>query len=322
MIKAYHTRRSHLEIKYTPEEYAQLLDKAHKEYGFSSDDVLGSRSLISRCPFCGAAHTAFVDCHSIYNLWATSANIRNHGISFGNSKTEEVGCKHFNRVQRFLNIEGTVPVEIVALNIDTHIPFIMPFYLPEDVPSAAVIHSFPICRIEAVNGFVYNLSLNRFVEPIAEIKLNRERKWIPFDSRPFADISDQDREQLKTSRFVPRYTGFAVTYYARDPEPLIKKYVASQWTDDLLTDHDFTIADLRVMADMEEMARFYPEGYNLAAWVKKGKLLWLDLESLDLPLKAGPDGDFPYDTDFFDVTGTLERFEYQMGLFEWRSLPR
>jgi hypothetical protein len=258
-----------------------------------------------------------VDCHSICGSWSTDANPGYYGDSFGNEKTEEIGCQHFNRVQRFLNLEGTVPVEVVALNVGLHIPFVMPFYLPDDAPSAAVIHGFPICRIESADGLVYNFDSNRFVPPVTEIRLNRDRKYIPRELRRFAEISAEDKERLKTASFVPRYTGFAVTYYALEPRPLVVNYLNSQITPEAIADPDFTMADLYYMADMEEIAYRYPEGYKLSQWVNKGKLSWLDLDSPDLPLKKEPVTDFPYATVFFDVTGKYKRFRYSMGLFRW-----
>ena len=317
MTSSYRTKQSHLEIKYTPEEYVPLLDEASDKYGSGTDDVLGSRYLISRCPFCEATHTANVDCHSIRGSWLTDANPGYYGDSFGNEKTEMIGCQHFTRVQRFLNLEGIVPVENNAIKIGFHVPFVMPFYLPNEAPSAAVIHSFPICRIEAANGLIYNFSSNRFVPPISEIKFNHDRKYIPRELRRFAEISDEDRERLKTASFVPRYTGFAVTYYALDPKPLIRKYLNSQITPEAIADRDFTMADVYYMADMEEIAYRYHEGYKLVQWVNKGKLMWLDLDSPDLPLKKESVTDFPYATVFFDVTGKYRRFRYSMGLFRW-----
>lgn len=314
MIETYRTKQNHLQITCSPEQYPLLLEEF--SYGKKGIEAIIPSYLISRCPFCGAVHTAPVDTHSLQS-WSNSTT-SDTGHYFAHHSTlskryhDTFGCKHFNRVQAFFNLEGIVPAEVAYFEQVYHIPFVMPFYLPDNQPTAAVIHSLPVCRIESDDGLVYHFDFHRFVPPITEIQLNRKRKYLSYERKSFADISAEDREKLATAHFVPRYTGFAVTYYALHPKQLIEEILP-----DRMSDHWVCY-----LASMEEIANIYPEGYRLREWVEIGKLLWLDLDAPDLPLKAGPVEDFPYDTTYFDVTGVLEGLSYRMGLFNWRSLPR
>jgi len=255
-------------------------------------------------------------CKTTYSLNSWYIRIVGHGGKFGSEDEEPRGCQHFNRVQSFVNLEGFVPVEVQSYETILHVPFVMPFYLPDDVPSIAVIHSLPVCRIEDADGLVYSFTRSAFREPITEIRFNTERLWKrPIIPRvPFAQISTEDKARLATARFVPRYTAFAVTYYALDTMALVDKYIDTYLTEDLLRDPDYTAADLRTMADMEEMNLRYPEGYELVDWVRKGKLQWLDLDHPDLPVIREPVEAFPY-SEFFDLKGKRVPFIFHHDLF-------
>ena len=292
MTVSYRTKQDHLQINCSPVDYVLLLEQK----GMARDEYLAvlPRYLISRCPFCAATRAAQVDTYSLKSWYIRTVG---HGGSFG-AEAEPRGCQHFNRVQKFFNLEGVVPVEGQTYESILHIPFVMPFYLPDDVPAIAVIHSLPVCRIEDEAGWVYSFDFSTFREPIAEVRFNKERAWkIAKPYVPFAEISAEDKARLATAHFVPRYTGFAVTYYTSNQEDattLVGNYIDTYLTEDNLRDPDYTMADLRTMESMEGMNLRYSEGYDLADWVRKGKLQWLDLDEPDLPLKAGPIEDFPY----------------------------
>lgn len=309
MGASYRSKQAHLQITCTPTEYLRHLKDL--PYGRRETTVILPQYLISRCPFCKRERSAPVDTHSIYS-WnnpsgSDSGHYFAHYSTVKKAYHDQPGCKHFSRVQRFLNLEGTVPVEQSSFDDVYHVPFVMPFYLPDDQPSAAVIHSLPVCRIESADGLVFQQNLMRFVPPVHEIRRDLERKFSPLDLRDLDAISDEDRERLTSARFVPRYTAFAVSYYAQNPKPLIEKLKGERASDHWVV----------MLADMQEMAKFYPEGYRLRHWVEQGKLYWLDLDAPDLPLKDGPVEDFPYDAEFFDVTGSLREYQYQHGEFTW-----
>ena len=296
MSKTRRNKQTHLQIICTPVQYPQLYQEARTSWDYHA---IAPRYLLSRCPFCGVSYTSLVDTHTS-NVWGRSY----YGYSGKTFSEEDEGaCEHYVQIQRFFNLEGIVPVERVKFGNVWHVPFVMPFYIPDDVPSAAVIHSLPICRIENDAGQIYNTNFSRFVEPLTAF-LEWEGEGTLYNTVPFSEISAKDKESLKKAQFIPRYTGFAVTYYSLDPKLLIQRYFDSQDPD-----IDYPV----IWASMEGIARLHPRGYDLADWVKKKKLYWLDLDSPKLLLKQGPIEDFPYDTDYFDVTGSLRGFRYDMG---------
>lgn len=298
----------HAQVLCRPLEYPPLLE--------TWDHAVCPRYLISRCPLCGAEHSGTVDTYSI-SSW--NMTVVDDGSCFGDEVFEKIGCQHFVCVQKFVNLEGIVPVECEQLEIVLHRPFVMPFYLPDSPSSAAVIHSLPIHRIEDQQGSVYSLDLQTFVDPIHDIRPNLERKWSPPEYKSFEQITPEDRERLASARFVRRYTTLAVTYYSEDPKRLIGDYVDRQITPQAASDPDFTAADLHSMASTEEIKHHHPEGFDLPQWAAKSKLHWLDLEQPDLPLKSEPLDQFPYN-EFFDFPDHPGSIRYHKGLFSWAGM--
>lgn len=308
----------HAQFLCTPAEYPPLLEAWWVRHITGEGyQAVCPRYCLSSCPICGAEHSGAVDTHSITS-WNQSAS-QQTGQFFGRPKAEAIGCQHFVCVQKFVNLEGVVPVEREVFEIRHHRPFVMPFYLPDSPWSAAVIHSLPIHRIEDRQGGVYSLSRQTFVDPIPDIRLDRERKWSPSVYTPFEQISPEDRKRLADARFVRRYTAFAVTYYSEDPRRLMADYVERQITPRAAADPGFTAADLRSMASTDEIKQHYPEGFDLSQWVAKGKLHWLDLEQSDLPLKSGAVDQFPYH-ECFDFPGSPGSLRYHKGLFSWAGM--
>jgi hypothetical protein len=314
MKKGYRAYEQHLQINHTPAEYIPLKEST---WGGNPEEPVAPHYLVSRCPFCGAARTACLDTYSVYR-W-TPNNMDQWGDSVGHAdydNEKKRACKHFVAIQPFLNLEGTVPIESSDFEAHLHLPFVMPFYLPDDMPSCAVIHSLPICRIEAPdNGNVFHLRFNRFVKPRADIQFLHQIKrggWVK--PTPFAEALPRDKKRLEKARFKRRYTGFIVSHYAEDPQSLRDRYIETQLTKNAIRDPDFTAADLFLVAWTEKIRRQYPDGFDLATWVEKGKLQWLDLADPNLPLKATSVEDFPY-ADLYDMTGRRVTYLYQSGDF-------
>ncbi len=310
MTGSYRTKQNHLQINCSPTDYAYLFDQKSE----SIEEYLAvlPRYLISRCPFCATPYTAQVDTYSLDDWYIRTLG---YGESF-DGEEEQGRCPHLIVIQRFVNLEGIVPVEVQSFQSILHIPFVMPFYLPDEIPAIAVIHSLPICRIEDEDGYAYNFGRSAFREPITEIRFKTERTWTkPIPNVPFAEISAADKARLATARFVPRYTGFGVTYYTLgDPGTLVAKYLDTWVTDHHIQDPDFTMADLVTVASMEKIDDKYPEGYNLVDWVRKRKLQWLNLDDSDMPLMTGPVEDFPY-TNIYNIKDKRVPFWFSNDLF-------
>lgn len=151
-----HPALQHLRITFTPDEYQAILAKYSIRGVFISsnarEDFWGRlpEYLLARCPLCGATYTGVLDTHSLAGEWVTSADIHS---SVYDDYRQHIGCKHFVAVQTFINLNGFLPSELNFYHVELDVPFIMPVFVPDDIPSFAVIHSLPICRIEN-NTFV------------------------------------------------------------------------------------------------------------------------------------------------------------------------
>ena len=100
--------------------------------------------------------------------------------------------------------------------------------------------------------------------------------------------------RVENHEFVPRYSLFMITYFSKDTHTLHERNF-SNYTQamGLITN---PMIDLSSSTD-----------YDLLRWVADGKLLWLDLEKVDLPLKSGPIEAFPYTT----IQGSRTNVKYR-----------
>ena len=83
--------------------------------------------------------------------------------------------------------------------------------------------------------------------------------------------------------FVPRYSLFMITYFSKDRHVLQQRNQSNYKPEMGRITH--SMLDLSSSTD-----------FDLPRWVADGKLLWLDLEKDDLPLKSRPVDAFPYST--------------------------
>ena len=163
--------------------------------------------------------------------------------------------------------------------------------------TVAVIHSFAICRLEDQQGRMYDYVTNTFREPLTteEAAWSREHKFREY--RPFSECSVEEKSALEKAIFVPRYTAYAVTYYAHTKmHKKLKDRRMKPQQIDYEEDPEYEPVWLASMGEMESE----PHAFDLKYWVQKGKLQWLDLGQPDLPLKSGPVEDFPYVDIQFD----------------------
>jgi hypothetical protein len=136
----------HLQITFTLSEYQAVLSKYTRARIFSPSEAgidywkRLPNYLISRCPFCGATYDSRVDTHGL-DGWMT------HPDNWNSVYTEEhqqIGCSHFVAVQTFVNLNGLLPTELAYYMSHLDVPFVMPTFVPDDIPSICVIHSLPI----------------------------------------------------------------------------------------------------------------------------------------------------------------------------------
>jgi hypothetical protein len=68
-------------------------------------------------------------------------------------------CKHFFGTHKLLNLHGQVPSEVDYLNnSEGEVPYLTAQLFPEDIPTKAVLHALPICRI-AEDTFIPSYTL-------------------------------------------------------------------------------------------------------------------------------------------------------------------
>lgn len=141
-----HPALRHLKITFEPYEYLEII-RAWKKITPPSGYVEKLPTyLMSRCPLCNAEYKAVLDTHSLRS-WQGS---NNDGYAIWREEYEQRGCNHFLAIHTFINLNGLLPIEEKSyFRNDYDVPFISPSFLPENIPSYAVMHSLPICRIES-----------------------------------------------------------------------------------------------------------------------------------------------------------------------------
>ncbi|HMA35804.1 MAG TPA: hypothetical protein VKY74_15165 [Chloroflexia bacterium] len=266
---------AHLQITFTPTEYAPLLqsveaqsdppvslifmntlrDRAAYRHKLALWEAYSRqatpriwqywdqlpRYVVARCPFCATPYSEPLDTHSL-SRWVFHPNRQDAVLADGRAPIARigdpgVGCAHLFAVHTFLNRNGTATTDIGHYDIYREdIPYVRPEYLPHDMDNIAVMTSFPVCRIEA-------------------------------------------------DRFVPRHLVYTLAYYG--PEGLAFR--------------ERELAQPQYQLSAEDSAGFASifnnpgwRAYDLPYWVQHGRLQWLDPTSPDLALRAGPVAAFPY----------------------------
>ena len=142
-----------LQITFAPDEYLELLAR-HSQPGdwLNSRVEIASywdklpRYLIARCPLCGVRFTNRADTHSLF-MWGDSTGGRGRALSAHPENT--VPCAHFVGVQKFINLNGNIPMELDYFpQAWGDVPVITPELLLHTAQTGVVMHSLPICRVE------------------------------------------------------------------------------------------------------------------------------------------------------------------------------
>lgn len=155
-----------LQLRASAQEYVRIvrelrsrkLTPTQGDWPRSEDDVLIKEYggilplyIIARCPFCEHTLQELVDTYSLV-FWQPEP-LRDWSISHYSEMSTQ--CAHRVGSQTFVNLRGNLPVDLLP-QFGKHtfscpngdIPFLLDDWLPDDIPSAAVIHSLPICSLE------------------------------------------------------------------------------------------------------------------------------------------------------------------------------
>ncbi len=137
-----HPALQHLQIDFKPYEYLEFIEYRKK---LKASEVSLEKLpvyVMARCPFC---QTEYKTVFNTYTLGRGESS--GSGDQFGSPLNER--CAHFLAIHAFLNLNGLFPLEESrSFHNDYDVPFVSPLFLPDEVPSYAVMHSLPICRIE------------------------------------------------------------------------------------------------------------------------------------------------------------------------------
>jgi hypothetical protein len=135
------------------------------------------RYLIARCPLCGEEYHENLDTYALFH-WVR-AGMGDYVFRKGSASSH---CRHFVRVQHFIDLNRVEPREMKYSQFASEVPHVMLPLLPDDVASWVVMHGLPICRIEA-ESFVprYTVYMLTYyaAEPDVEVLMDRLRKSAP-----------------------------------------------------------------------------------------------------------------------------------------------
>ncbi|NJO07337.1 MAG: hypothetical protein HC876_18490 [Chloroflexaceae bacterium] len=145
-----HPALSHLQITFTPDEYRAIRQKYARGPLFlpraAGPDYWDRLPLytVARCPFTAHPFTAALDTHELTVNWQTYANKWQHIF---HERYQQMNSPYFVAVHSFINLHGTLPVESSFARNSFDVPFVLPYFLPDDMPASAVMHSLPICSL-------------------------------------------------------------------------------------------------------------------------------------------------------------------------------
>ncbi|MCP4372176.1 MAG: hypothetical protein GY797_29270, partial [Deltaproteobacteria bacterium] len=241
---------------------ARLVSKEYFDQALADYNKQLSTYQIARCPLCGASYKGKVDPHSLRDWNTVNFSPGRYFYAAHSPEKYEYGvCNHRVAVQRFVNLQGLFPQEFSGFRNDLHVPFVMPFFVSDDIPSYAVIHSFAICRLEDELGRIYNYKEHTFENPMTKAERSASGAWLR-DRKDITERSAEDTAALENAIFVPRYTAYAVTYYSEQPNTIIRRRGDSE--------EEYGAGDPEYeplfLASMGEMTRV-PHAYDLPYWV-------------------------------------------------------
>lgn len=193
-----------LQFTFTPEAYHALFSRYISSWEWLSTDTEIDTYwaklptyLIARCPICGTEYYNRADTHS-YFFWRNTTPETSRS-AFPHPENA-IPCRHFVGVQRFVNLNKHLPVEInYGNNMNGDIPVMTPELVEHDSEASAVIHSLPICRIEN-NQFVpkYSVYLLSYFAPspsVARHALLSRYPATPGDGYPMFCVSGNHSQE-------------------------------------------------------------------------------------------------------------------------------
>ncbi|MCP4544177.1 MAG: hypothetical protein GY832_44260 [Chloroflexi bacterium] len=106
--------------------------------------------------------------------------------------------------------------------------------------------------------------------------------------------------RVEEGRFIPRYSLYIITYYSSDPQ----LSYAHRWKNWKQEHHFPPFVRTPIFSDSDQET-----WWDLVSWVKKGRLMWMDPDDPNLPLRTGPVESFPY----VNIIGSRTSVTYRDG---------
>lgn len=137
------------------------------------------------------------------------------------------------------------------------------------------------------------------------------RTLLPDDLDAVAVLHALPMCRMTTTGFEPLYRLYTLTYYSSAPDELQDRRMF-EWTDGVRLRFRVWTGDsgMRLMAYWEEV-KDDPDAFDLAAWVKRGKLRWMNPVTQQL---NATDDAFPY----ANIEGVRHAYTYRDGEFKLR----
>lgn len=209
--------------------------------------------IYARCPICKAVCQQPINIYSIHAK-ALELSIPKGIVLHGTGLNGKgISCPHHLGVQEFINLHGNLPTEVRDFHFDFgEVPYITPWFLPDDIESYAVLHALPIHQI--VEG--------QFIPAYTRFMLT----YFSVDSASILQrcYASQQEAMARDNEYYP--------YTLAAPYRSMHLY---EYTTDVIAQLPQKVKD------------YYEPMYDLSRWAASGKLGYLDYSSQELPLIIG-----------------------------------
>jgi len=291
----------HLQIALTPAEYQTITQRYQRRGVFSrlkaEDDYWEHvpTYLIARCPLCAATYREKLDTYNLVgwrirldnwkSIYVIDDNVRRFDEKKRMERLAKQGKLSVQKLRKLKEFRG---------------------YVPKSAPQ-----QIDCTHFVGVQTF---LNLNKVVPNELDYFSNESESEVPFvipdflpdDIESYVVMHSLPICRIEENQFVPRYAMYMLTYYSARPhwlrERFTERYRGGGGGEGYFLVWEYAVSQTKRLS----------EAWNLAMWVGKRKLLWLDLEEFDLPLRNGPVADFPYS----NIEGMRWSYTYRKGKLE------
>jgi hypothetical protein len=214
--------------------------------------------LYARCPFCQDEYFEPIDTYSLAG-WSPSLRLEKR-FYVPESYPLPKPCSHFIGIHQFVNLHHHPPTEMEYFpNECGEVPYLTPWFFPDDLGAKAILHALPICRLEN----------EQFVPSYTVFSLTY------FSLNPKELLRRHHAAEAEWAKDDPDYYG--VDLYSPASGKLNLQALAPWVKRNLLG----------------WIAKTIPNLHDLIQWVEHGQLGWLDVTQPNLPIRFGNTTEFP-----------------------------